>query len=237
MTLFYFTDLIIRRFKEDYNLDISKEFLLCADRQLSPLFVSSTGLKFGNNLCLSFASEINFFYTVDKESKLLLNLYVNHYWNNLIIVWKSKSGKIYKLNDTQIDCDDIEFDFENLDSDLYKNQLFPKIVLPFDMPDLNYQLIVRRLNKDARFTFTLNNKSEIVMNEVVIEVNNFINTFNKQTEQNDDNEGIVHSSKITEKSDNDIILEIDLGTTRVSFLKSFLMYLSDLNKFSVIEIL
>ena len=237
MTLFPFPGPIIKRFKELYNLDVSNEFLSCADKQLTPLFVATTSLKFGNNLCLSYASESLFFYTKEKVSKLLLNLYVNHHWNNLIIVWKSKSGKIYEPSDTQIDGDDIEFDFENLETDLYKNQLFPKIELPFELPNLNYQLIVRRLNKDAQFAITLNNSNEGVKEEVVNEVNHFINAFNERAEKNESNEGIVHSSKMTVKSANEIIFNINLGTTGVSFLRSFLLFLSDLNQFSVIEIL
>ncbi len=100
MTLFSYPEHTIRRFKEEYNLDISSEFLSCADNHLTPLFYKYTGLKFGKNLCLSWASTWTFFYNRGETSKLLFNLYVNHHWNNLIIVWKSKSGRIYNISDT-----------------------------------------------------------------------------------------------------------------------------------------
>jgi hypothetical protein len=125
MTLFSYPELIIRRFKDDFNLDVSSEFLSCADNQLTPIFFKHTGLKFGKNLCLSFASKWESPYDKGETSKLLLYLFVNHNWNKLPIVWKTKSGKIIDVSDTSIDCNDIVFDFENLEVDLYKSQMLP----------------------------------------------------------------------------------------------------------------
>ena len=85
-------------------------------------------------------------------SKLPVVMYVNHNWNNnVIILWRSKSGCIYDIADTDIDCDDIEFWFEGIDPLLYYKQLYPKTELPFSnrslaIAELSYKSLPIPLN-------------------------------------------------------------------------------------------
>ena len=237
MTLFSYPEHTIRRFKEDYNLDISGEFLSCADNQLTQLFYKYTGLKFGKNLCLSWASTWAFFYNRGETSEILFNLYVNHHWNNLIIFWKSKSGRIYDISDTNIDIDDVEFDFENLEVELFKTQLQPKLQLSFDTSGFNYKLILTQINLNATFRLTLKPESEFEINAIIDEVENFIKNYNIASESNQRKDGVIHNVKSSINNNQVIYFEIDLGSTGTVFLQSFLSFLSDLNKLLIVEIL
>ena len=148
-TLFVDAKTVINSFLHSYSLVVSKEFIDCADQQLTKLFTHNTGIKPGKNVCVSISEQyvgapiytsyyipdLNFF-----GRKLLLTLYINHNWNPITIYWKSKSGtKNYKLHDTDIDCNDIKFWFENLDTDLYIRQLYPEDKFPFKLKNLSYE--------------------------------------------------------------------------------------------------
>lgn len=235
MTLFLYPKYTLDRFKNDYKLDLTSEFLSCADNQLSEIFIKKTGLKFSKNLCLSWVNKNIFFYERGEVSKLPFSLYVNHNWNDIFICWKSKSGRIYEISDNNIDCSDIVFSFENLEVDLYVKQLYPNQQLPFKISDLSYELIVTRLNLDA--TFKLSIKSQFIMeqDEITKSIYDFIDTFNSKSEKNNRKDGVIHNTKAIYEQQT-IILEMDLGSTGILFLKKFLKFLNSIDKFSKVEI-
>lgn len=236
MTLFSYPEFTIQRFKTEYNLDISSQFLACADMQLSQLFIKITGLKFNKNLCISWASSDEFYYIRDAISRISFKLYVNHNWNELSIVWKSCSGRVYEISDNDIDCNDIDFSFEHLDIDLYLKQLYPKTNLPFKIKDISYYLKVTRLNLDATFKLIPKEDFRNGCELIVEEVNGFLNDFNLKSEKNSRSAGVIHNFKVAFEADHTIVYEIDMGSTGLTFLKRFLTFLSKMNKLSAVEI-
>ena len=130
-TLFFDTQTVIDSLMFVFSLKASEEFINCADKQLTEQFIGKTGIKPGEEACFSFAQHYigaPIYSNYLKEGnligrKLMIKLYVNHHWNPVTILWQSKTNRDYKLHDTNIDCNDIEFWFENLDKDLYLKQL------------------------------------------------------------------------------------------------------------------
>lgn len=117
-----------------YSLMASEEFINCADKQLTEQFVKITGIKPGKEVSMALTSldsdvPIYSSYRLPNSNyygrKLCLAIFIRHNWNPVTILWKSKSGRDYKLHDNDIDCNDIEFWFERLEPELYLKQLHP----------------------------------------------------------------------------------------------------------------
>lgn len=232
MTLFFDPIYTIERFKNEYNLVISKEFISCADLQLTHRFEKETGLKISNNLIISWVPKAEFVYEKDKISKLSFCLYVNNNWNRINILWKSKSERLYEISDSKIDCDDIVFYFEHLDVDLYFKQLYPITKPPFDLKGLPFSLKIDRLNVDSKITLELKNASSADMHLLVENINSFISIFNLKSEKNNRNDGVIHNWNAVQKPEISLIeFSIDFGSTGFSFLKKLLRYFS---KFDII---
>lgn len=223
------------RFKGHHNLNISIEFVTCANIQLTIYFERLTGIIVNAKTVsiTTILDDSQFFYHKGAVSKLASCLYVNHNWNYITIAWRSKSDRIYELDDTDIDCEDIEFWFEGMDPLLYHKQLYPKVELPFQLKNLTYGLKVERLNMDMTVAVTL--KKDTDAKETENKVFDFINQYNKKSEAKNREDGVIHNahSKI---EGNQIIFDIDTGFTGVVFLKKLLKYLSKLNAFDKVEI-
>jgi hypothetical protein len=216
------------------KFDISEQFIECADKQLSAVFKKATGIPFNTHVCLYFENDV-FDYKKNNTSSLLSTLLINHNWNKLYVLWKSKSGRIYDLADKDIDCDDIEFWFDKLDPLLYQKQMFPKEKTPFKLKNLSYELVITRLNMDMTLEMSLHKEALVKENETIIQVDNFIDGYNKKSEEKDRINGVVHNWK-REIKDEKLIYEIDTGSTGSHFLKQLLQFLSKLNYFEKVEV-
>jgi hypothetical protein len=109
-----------------YGVNSSNEFFKCADNQLSSIFESETNLKITPEIWMQLDHENQFIYKKDDisviESRILLKygiLKVNFLWN-------SKSGRIYAISDSDIDCTDITFWFEELNPAQCNSFMNPK---------------------------------------------------------------------------------------------------------------
>lgn len=237
LTLFLFDtrcpEVYLNRYKREGIL-MSLNFLECADTGLRISFEKLTAIKINKDICVSLPDAYTFNYKSDIVSQFTQNIFINYeYIFGVIIKWKSKSGRVYKLNDTDIDCDDVEFWFENLDASLAHKYLNPKVKLPFKLKDLTYELVVTRINMDCTIEIEL--KKEKDSDSIIKQIDDFISDFNKKSEKNDRKEGVIHNWK-REHIESKIIYELDLGSTGVMFLKKILTYFSKLAVFQKIEL-
>ena len=244
-TLFYDTQTVVDNFMFVYSLKASTQFIECADSQLTRIFIKLTGLKPGKNVCFSLSSHyvggpIYTEYQIENSNylgrKLLINLYINHNWNPITIYWKSKTGKDYKLHDTEIDGSDIEFWFESLDAELYLKQLYPNITLPFKLKDLSYELAIIRLNLDCTIILEVKNEAISTIPAIVNSVDSFIDQFNQKSEKKDGEEGFIHNWKHDINNINTIVYDLDLGSAGFSFFKKLFSYLSKLSAFTKVRV-
>ncbi len=140
----YPVELIIKVFENNCGVTLSKDFIDCADIQLTDNFLLHTGIKINKFIGIGFSSKPFFFYIRGKVSKMHSYISINTYANDVTINWKSKSGRIYNTGDTDIDCDDIEFWFEGLDPLEYQKQLNANTELPFQLKILRMNLWLPR---------------------------------------------------------------------------------------------
>lgn len=236
--LFVHEHIHIKSFKLDYGLDISPSFISCANTQLTILFVQHTGLTtFGKNLSMAWEDAEAFKYQKGEVSKLTFRLFVNYNWNDIWVCWKSKSGKIYDINDAEIDCNDIEFWFEGLNPVLYHQQLYPNEQLPFKLKNLTYELVVVRLNMDANLLFTFKEKALPTITEWLKEIDALIQKFiNKPIRWGKGNGGVVHNYKRKQVAANQWEYEIDTGSAGIYFYKKLLPLLSEFDCLAKVEI-
>ena len=169
-------------------------------------------------------------------SRLNINLYVNHNWNPIVVLWKSKSGQIYKISDTDIDCNDIEFWFEKLDTELYIKQYYPNNQkLPFVLKT-PFEVIVTRLNIDCTVQVIFKKGYEENCEAVIKKTYDFIDKFNVDSEKKEREEGVVHNYSGKYVETNVVVFEIDLGSVGFSFFKKLLKFLSKIEGIDKIEI-
>lgn len=234
-TLFVYPEITVEQFKRRYGKDISVQFVVCADSQLTNLFELRTGLKINKQISIAWIWEEAFYYTKNEISKLPFQIFINNNWNPVTILWRSKSGRIYDMGDTDIDCDDIEFWFEGLEPVLYHKQLYPKDELPFKLKDLSFELVVTRLNLDCTIEMHLPEEQVAKAPEVIREIDAFIEDFNNKSEKQDRKYGVIHNwrRQVVEQR---IVYEIDLGSAGPLFFKKLLPFLSKLKSFSKVEI-
>lgn len=235
-SIFLDSDLAIESFMFTHSLLISKEFIQCADIQLTDQFIFKTGLRPSKNLNISISGhnvEDNIYGTYLKPDgvtvarRLMLKLYVNHSWNNITICWKSKNdNRDYKIHDKIIDCNDIEFWFDKLDPHLYYSQLYPNDILPFKLKNLSYTLEIHRLNINCTFKLFLKAIELDKVNYLKDEIYKFVERFNIESERKSRKDGVVHNINIKQSYSQKINIDLDLGSTGIVFLKDFLLFLS-----------
>jgi len=243
-TLFVNSQIVSDSFLFMYSLLASKEFIECADKQLTEQFITQTGINPGKNVCFSlsnhyFGAPLYTVYRIPNSNligrKLCIKLYVNHNWNPVTIYWKSKTGRDYKLHDTAIDFNDIEFWFEHLEPDLYLKQLFPDQKLPFKTDDLSFDLEVLRLNIDTSLTLVKRTDCNTESQEIIADISSFINKFNENSEKNSRKYGVVHNFHVIGDGEQ-IKFEMDLGSAGIIFYKKLLKHISTMHCFSKVQV-
>jgi hypothetical protein len=235
-SLLFNIEIYIQGFENTHHLKISKEFAACMDKQLTAFFERQSGLKINKLICIGWAWEVVFFYSSGEVSRFASKIWVNHGQNAVTVAWKANSGKIYKIDDTDIDCGDIEFWFEDFDAVLYNKQFYPTFDLPFKLKNLSYELVVTRLNMDATIEMKVKKDETGNMPVIIEKIDAFIENFNIKSENKDRKYGVVHNWK-RQFNDDNLIYEIDTGFTGAYFTKKILHFLSGINAFERVEVM
>lgn len=108
-------DNAIQTYKSKCQIDVSKEFLRCAEIQLKKYFEEQTGIKVTKRIQLGFTPVLSEFEThvevkiQEGVSSLLYNLWFGSKVYFVHMAWASHSFRIYQTRDTDIDCNDIVF--------------------------------------------------------------------------------------------------------------------------------
>jgi hypothetical protein len=220
------------------KLEVSDAFIACADVQLTPLFEKIVGYKANahTSLMLSSISGQHLLYEDGPISKLAVTFYNNHNWNYAYLYWQSKSGRIYNVADTDIDCNDISFWFEGIDAALFQRQMYPKDKLPFKLKNLSYELVVTRLNTDCNIHATLRQEAIERGEAIGKELIDFVEDFNQKSEAKDRKDGVVHSTHAMVADGNVLELTLDIGSVGAAFFKKLLTLMSAMGNFEKVNI-
>ncbi|SJZ84223.1 hypothetical protein [Sediminibacterium ginsengisoli] len=236
-TLISYPDVYIERCEKLYGFKISEKFVDCANTQLTRAFENTVGFKVNKLVGIGWISSPyqEFFLRKGPTTEFSSEISVNHYNFPVTILWKSKSGRIYNMEDVDVDCSDIQFWFEGIDPLAYNKEMFPNIGQPFKLKDLSYELSVDRLNTDC--TIQLQIRESLIVDTVSLlnQVDEFIGNYNERSEKNNRIDGVVHNWKHFVEG-NLITYEIDLGSARASFLKKLLQFFSKLNSFARVKV-
>lgn len=133
-------------FKLYYGIGISEKFIKCMDDKLSMIFEQKTSLKIDERTRLSLFQTEGLFYKKGSISKMPFKLLLPFNLGEVTVLWLSKSRKIYDIADEDIDCDDIEFWFENLDPEFCRQATHPKWSL---LPAIYQKSWSERIEKES----------------------------------------------------------------------------------------
>jgi hypothetical protein len=238
-SLFAFSDTYIRGCERYYHFTVSKQFVDCADHQLTAQFEKQAGFKVTKNVSIGWETPfidgvVDHILQKGPTTVFLSQLWIGHTNNPVKILWKSNSGRIYEMHDTDIDCSDIEFWFEGMDPVLFNKLMFPKTTLPFKLKDPGYELSVIRLQMDC--TISLWPKEAATDTELISkQLDDFIAGFNDQSEKKNRKDGVVHNWK-HHTEPGCLVYEFDMGSAGFVFLKKFLSFLSKMALFSKAQV-
>lgn len=223
---------------KQFGINFSASFIFCMDKQLSEQFQKRTGIKISKRIRLSLThfsvAESQLTYGEVSKIKGRITI-IEEEPINVKVCWRSKSDRIFKIEDEVVDCNDIEFWFEDFKPEVYIQQYYPNQQLPFKIKDITYELVVNRIYLDCTIVMTLKLEARLNAERFVEEIDNFIAAFNDKSEKKDRKEGVIHNWNTDIQKDK-IIYNLDLGSTGISFFKKLLTFLSKLNVFLKVEI-
>lgn len=205
------------------------------DQQLSTLFTQLTGIKPSKEISLIYVEENSFKYTRDNISSFTSQLYIKHNWDPIIIMWKSNSGKVYGVEQDDIDCNDIVFWFHDLDVPLIHKQVYGNGVLPFKLQNLTYELRVENFSINCQIELLLKKDAMEIAETQIVSIDRFIDNYNEKSERHGRKDGVVHNWT-RDISDNILTYELDLGSTGAGFMKKLLKYFSSMKCFEQVYI-
>lgn len=231
-TLITFKDDFIEQLVKKTGINVSNEFIRCADVQLSGLFRKQTGLSFNRHIALSHDWTS---YSPGPLSSFQCGLYINSFRNEIKICWKTVSGKEYELTDTNINCNDIIFWFEGLNTLEYYNQMFPDDPLPFKLDEINYKLIVERLNVHCNLTMTVKESFTESYEGLLYKIDEYLAALNTKSLKKGWYDGVVHNWNRNYEG-REIIYEIDWGSGSIELIKNLLIFLSKLDAVEQVRI-
>lgn len=220
------------------NVEVSDIFFNCADSQLRKDFEQNTGLKINHQTSVTIPQDVqNFNLKTDTISSFGVSIFVNYNWNQVKIKWKSRSGRVYKLSDEDIDCKDIVFWFEGLDPVLYHQQLFPKVELPFTFNKLKFEVKIERLTIDLLLEIHLDNSSDAKKELIISDLDKLISKWNARTEREDtkkekrgeewyESKGVIHNWKIIKNIGSLLSIQFDMGSADIFVLKKMIELLN-----------
>ena len=217
----------------DYGILMPVAFLLCMEKQLRIDFEKKTGIKVNKQMCLY---ALNKFYSIDRlgleygeTSYMNQSLDLNIYSLQVLIAWKSKSGRIYQLTDDDIDCDDIEIWFHKINVAEVYETLYPKMEMPFKLKGLTYELQVVRMDVNQTLQLHFKEGMEEDVEGIVKKIDTHIANLNSKSEKNDRKDGVVHNWDTRTITPLQVEYEIDMGSAGVKFIKGLLKFLSGFN--------
>jgi hypothetical protein len=215
------------------EIKISKKYLIIAGKKLFDNFVKHTSISDKKNIIIAFPlkdSNMKFeVFILNEVSKVNWYLVVLASLIPVTICWKSKSGRIYKISDEDIDENDIEFWFEDLDVLAIYKELYPNNPLPFKLKNIQFELEILRLDLELELKIDLKDANLELIDLIETQVENFIDKWNKKAEKDTEDKlgmGLVHNTKTSLKSNCEIIFAIDMGSSDVAIIKKIIMMLN-----------
>jgi hypothetical protein len=236
--------------KRNLGIDMSEIFCEYAEEQLRHYFEHKTGIKINHRVSTDWGRE-DLKYHEGEVSSIEIQLSIGHNFigdkiiqNKVKVCWRSKSGRVYKMADEDIDLSDIVFWFEGLDPISYHKQLYPNDPLPFKLKKPHFELAIHSIDLNMVLEIFLKESDDVMRDEIIAEISKFISTWNEKTEKEDaikqaqgithyDSNGVVDSIKITESRANRIEIQLNMGTSDIILLKKLVQMLD--KKYKTIE--
>jgi hypothetical protein len=226
---------LLEYYRTNYKINATKSFLLCMFNSLEVEIRRITGLKFGNKLDFWDVPENEFYVKSDNISEMPRGLFINHNWRTYRIQWQSKSGRIYHPEDEVEDCTDLKFWFVDLDPVEIIQLMQPQDGLPFSTKKLGFEVEVQDLNMDMIINFHLKDGLEQPVTELFHAIDDYIGSFNQQSEQQDRALGVVHNWK-HEQQGQVLYYQLDMGSAGMEFLAGLLKFCAKKKWFSKVVI-
>lgn len=232
-------------FQRDYGKgSISKEFATKLSSLLRMDFYSKTGLdvnKEKGKITLSNGSNFRMVYKEnDNVSEISAAVMISHNSTGVVIKWKSKNGRIIKPQDVNIEENEMEAWFHDLNvSDILRN--YDRIHVKSSETINQYQFLLEidayswesvYIQIDLKTEFFDKKNAEIVNKQVI----DFITFWNKVSEENNRQYGVVHDIKRISINDHFLEYHIDFGSAFYGVLEKLLNLLSETKLIAKVKI-
>jgi len=241
-TLYYPIYHYINEFKVQLNLEVSVPFMQIANKQLTQDYIRITGIAKMDNVSVSplsagfklfFPDLISVYSKGTVSSLAMLAGAVDTVFMNKVVYlcWRSISGKIYDISDTEIDDNDIVFWFEGIDPMIIYNRLYPKEPFPLKIKTPSFEFEYVRMEVDAQIDLYFKPEYSTIEETIIEDVDTFIQNkcMNSYIKINKQYEGRVHKFYKKQVENLHWQYNIDTGSAGVYFVKKFVEYFNKKN--------
>lgn len=139
-------------FKMYYDIEVSVPFFDCVGTQLGEKFKKLTGIKINRPIML-WDQDTPPIIVIGSRSSMTTKLRAKFGVVDAAIEWSSKSGRTYVLSDRDIDCDDIDFDFQDFNVEKYKRHHRPDFSKFFRFYELTVDALSECTGMDVSAAF------------------------------------------------------------------------------------
>ena len=230
----------IRRFKTDYNLELSIEFMQCANKQLTADFIRQTGISSFKQVAVVTISNYKIHYPHWEHVYERAEISIIPLWASICahctfgvsyMCWKSKSGRIYDVSDTDIDPNDIIFWYEGLKPEEYRKILYPNEPFPLSLKDLKFEFEFVRLDMDSNISLQFKDESMAKDEGLIGKIDDFIQKkcIDNPIKITKDYEGRAHKFSRSFKAPDTWVYVIDTGSGGYYVIKKFIQFLNKLD--------
>lgn len=226
------------RYYTFFKIPTPVAFLKCAEGPLRKDFETRTGIKVKKGITVNCPMDFTGL-GLEKGPVSYMNqglIVGDGKYKPVKIAWKSKSGRIYDITDTDIDCDDLECWFEELDVNFVYQALYPGAQLPFKLKDPGYALVVRRLGIDIEISLFLKPECAAETSGLIEKIIDHIGAFNAASEKKGRKDGVVHHWNVELAEPLLIQCRIDMGSAGFKFFRKLLEYFSQLGCFTKVQV-
>lgn len=226
----------MRNVWNDYGVYFSEKFCCFFADNVDAIMKREAGLAPSTKVSLSMLRPTHDLPMYEKGEVSVIRTAISilpEFIDNIEFCWRSKTGKIIATTDEDFDSEDLECWIEGLKPALYWAQVSSTIHNHPFQKDLPFELIVRNFGTLMKLTIDV---STINATEAISEsLHRLITQHNEKSEAQDRKNGVIHNHN-SHTEGNTIILNIDLGSAGVPFIKKLLKKLSEFTEVQHVEL-
>jgi hypothetical protein len=162
-------------------------------------------------------------------SELQAGIGIHHYGSKATIKWSSKSGKIIRPSDLEIDETDVEMWFDDLDvAQILRDYASMHRKPDIDVSPYRYEIVFDSFFWEGLyFVVTLETVEALQKENVIHLLDKFVKDWNEKSESRGRSKGLIHNSGCEKITETGFVYYFDMGSASFDALRQLLQTLNN----------